>query len=99
MAERQNTGAVRLGKRFVRFGTPGRADISGVWPDGRRLEIEVKRPGNKPTQAQLDFLLLMQEQGAIAFWVDDVAKLDAILLHLKRDGRVVTTPEGKVTLL
>ena len=42
LAWRQNTGAVRIGNRFVRFGQPGCADITGVLKGGRRLEIECK---------------------------------------------------------
>jgi len=48
-AWRQNAGAMQSsykGKNyFTKFGITGQADITGILPDGRRLEIEVKRPG------------------------------------------------------
>lgn len=41
---RQNSGAVRIGKRFVRFTSiNGVSDIIGILPDGRFLAIECKR--------------------------------------------------------
>lgn len=42
---RQNTGATKIGKRFVRFGEPGTGDYAG-WckHTGRHVEIECKRP-------------------------------------------------------
>lgn len=71
---RQNTGAARYvdkrGKpRFVRFGMPGSADLTGlVLPSGRRIEIEVKAPGGKLTQAQEAFGLGIEKAGGI-YWV------------------------------
>lgn len=74
---RQNTGNFKLsgenGKsRFFRAGTPGMADISGIGPKGRRIEIECKRPGKKPTDEQRIWLDLMTVHGGIAFWADSL---------------------------
>ena len=49
---RQNTGVAAYGHRAVRFGVPGQADISGILAGGRRLELEVKRPGERTTPEQ-----------------------------------------------
>ena len=49
---RQNTGVAAYGHRAVRFGVPGQADISGIFADGRRIELEVKRPGERTTPEQ-----------------------------------------------
>ena len=66
---RQNTGAASFenkGRRqFVRFGIKGAADLTGITPDGRRLEIEVKRPGNKPTAAQIAYGQMILEYGGV----------------------------------
>ena len=75
-------------ERYVRMGHAGVADIIGVLPmarqsllDGTRstfgrfLAIEVKRPGQQPTQAQAAFLASVQMAGGLAFVatsVDDV---------------------------
>ena len=77
---RQNTGAVAMPgasrSRFIRFGVPGAADITGVHkPTGRRIEIEVKAPGKKPTEDQAEFLERMLEHGAIAFYADSLEML------------------------
>jgi len=51
VAWRNNTGAMTKQNKkthkiyFVRFGVKGQSDITGILPDGRRLEIEVKKPG------------------------------------------------------
>lgn len=50
---RQNTGAFRVGNRFVRFGTAGQADITGIGPGGVRIEIELKRPKSPGKRAGL----------------------------------------------
>jgi hypothetical protein len=44
---RANVGVGRSGGRFVRFGLPGQADISGILRGGKRLELEVKLPEGK----------------------------------------------------
>ena len=46
-AFRINSGACRVGKRFIRFGAPGLPDIIGVLPDGRFLGVETKAPAIK----------------------------------------------------
>lgn len=40
--ERQNTGAAKVGNRFIRFGWPGCPDVLGQLKDGRLLGVEVK---------------------------------------------------------
>ena len=41
-AERMNSGAAKVGTRFVRFGWPGCPDVLGQLKDGRLLGVEVK---------------------------------------------------------
>lgn len=76
-AHRMNVGAFRDGDRYVRVGFVGCSDIIGQTTDGRFLAVEVKRPGGKPTEAQVEFLGRVQRAGGVAFvaWsVDDVAR-------------------------
>lgn len=52
---RANVGVARIGTRVVRFGVPGQADLTGILPDGRRLEIEVKSPTGRQSPDQAAF--------------------------------------------
>lgn len=56
----------------VSVGTSGDADVWGHRPDGMAFYIEVKLPGEKPRQNQLDFLQAMRESGAIAGWATSI---------------------------
>jgi hypothetical protein len=71
-AVRMNTGAMQIDGRFVKFGFTGCSDVLGQMTDGRFLAVEVKRPGNKPTDEQKGFLLNVLHFGGVAFWCDSV---------------------------
>ena len=74
---RQNTGAARVGRRFVRFGVPGQADLTGILPGGRRVEIEVKSPTGRQTPDQRAFQALIERFDGLyvlARSVDDVRR-------------------------
>ena len=93
---RQNTGAFKgeyKGKRrFVRYGVTGQSDISGITlPSGRRIEIEVKRPGNKPTEDQKAWIAMIREQGGIAFWCDSLDKCMELFMRYKDVATVTVT--------
>jgi hypothetical protein len=71
--ERQNNGAFRDGKRFVRFGWPGCSDVLGQLRDGRFLAVEVKAPTGKASEAQQLFLNRVRAAGGIAFIATNAA--------------------------
>jgi hypothetical protein len=77
-AWRNNSGAVRLGKRFIRFGEVGSADVLAVIPPaGRLLAVEAKAGGNRTTPAQAAWLQLVTDAGGLALVVrsvDDLAE-------------------------
>lgn len=54
-----------------------RLDIDKLF--GRFLAIETKRPGQKPTAAQLRFLGMVQEAGGLALVAHDVTEVEAAL--------------------
>jgi len=58
---RANVGAARIGNRVVRFGIPGQADLTGILPDGRRLEVEVKSPTGRQTPSQRAFEAMIEK--------------------------------------
>ena len=81
LAWRTNTGAAKFGERFVRFGYPGVSDIIGMLKSGKLLAIEVKRPRQKPTEAQQRFLEAIGRHGGIAFVA---TSLEAVLKLLEQ---------------
>lgn len=57
----------------VMIGVHGQADVWGHRPsDGKAFYIEVKNPGEKPRNDQLDFINAMKRTGAIAGWCTSV---------------------------
>ncbi|HUT62126.1 MAG TPA: VRR-NUC domain-containing protein [Phycisphaerae bacterium] len=62
---RANCGVARIGRRTVRFGIPGQADLTGIAPDGRRLEIEVKSERGRLSDDQERFRDLIRRFGGI----------------------------------
>lgn len=81
--ERMNSGKFKLpgkdGKaQWVRFGFVGMADVTGQLKaeyGGRRLEVECKREGEKPTPEQEAFLAHVRAAGGVgilAYGIDDV---------------------------
>lgn len=58
---------VYKGNKFLKSLQVGMPDIIGVLPNGRFFSIEVKRPGGKVTDAQLDTHNAIREAGGIAF--------------------------------
>lgn len=90
---RNNTGAQLLESkdsdgvahsRFFRSGIKGSADIIGISKSykagestGRFIAVECKRPGNKPTPEQLEFLGEIRKRGGyaiVAYSIDDLIK-------------------------
>ena len=58
---------------MVNIGNPGESDIFGHRiSDGRAIYLEVKLPGEKPRQNQLDFIEAMKNSGAIAGWCTSI---------------------------
>lgn len=49
----------------VRFGVKGQWDISGILDDGRRLEIECKRPGKKLRHEQETWGRMIRRFGGV----------------------------------
>lgn len=62
---RQNTGALRVGNRLIRFGVPGQADITGILRDGRRLEIECKAAHGRQSEAQRNYQRMIEFFGGV----------------------------------
>lgn len=74
---RQNTGAAKMGTRFVRFGVPGLSDFTGwLYNRAQGLQIEVKGPNTPLTIDQASRHLLATSTGILSVVVrsfDDMA--------------------------
>lgn len=63
--ERQNTGAAKVGGRFIRFGWPGCSDLIGMMKDGRLLAVECKAKKGRLRPEQAEFLSLVCRFGGV----------------------------------
>ena len=75
LAWRMNVGGAKFGRRFVRFGVRGMADILAV-KSGRAIFVECKRHPNAPTIIQEEFLQDVREHGALSWVVYSVEELE-----------------------
>jgi len=83
--ERQNTGAAKVGGRFIKFGWRGCSDLLGQLKDGRLLAVECKRPkGGKLSSDQLNFLDIVRNHGGVAFVATN---LHDVLNNLERENQ------------
>lgn len=89
--ERMNTGAARLGRRFVRFGFPGCPDVLGQLHDGRLLAVEVKGPRGRLRPEQKVVLTRVADAGGVAFVARSLRDVVAALGPL---DRVVASPSA-----
>lgn len=74
---RANTGVAQIGRRVVRFGIPGQADLTGILPDGRRLEVEAKSVDGRQTEEQRNYQRMIERFGGVyvlARTVEDVSR-------------------------
>ncbi len=70
-AERQNSGAAKVGNRFIRFGWPGCPDVLGQLNDGRLLGVEVKAKTGRLRPEQAIFLERIRGAGGVGFVARD----------------------------
>lgn len=72
-------GAIRALREgnVIRYGVPGQADLTGILPSGKRLEIEVKSPGGRQSPEQQNFQAMVEKFGGVyvlARCVEDVRR-------------------------
>lgn len=83
--------------RWCRVESSGMADLWGVFPDGRHLELEVKRPGEWPRDDQVKWLIAMngaREDRSVAFWADNVETVKKVISYVNKGGRIVFVLDG-----
>lgn len=86
---RRNIVAYQIEDRFVRAGQKYQADLWGIDPIARHWEIETKRPGNRPTPGQLEWLKMMSSLGCVSFWADSATIAERVAEAVLQGGRIV----------
>jgi len=84
--ERMNSGATRIGTRWVKFGFVGCPDVLGQLRDGRLLGVEVKSPTGKPRPEQTIFLARIRGAGGVAFVARDLRDVRRELAVIQQEG-------------
>ena len=83
--ERMNSGAAKIGNRFVRFGWPGCPDVLGQLKDGRLLGVEVKADKGRLRPEQTIFLERIRLAGGVAFMARNCRD---VFCELEKAGRM-----------
>lgn len=85
-----NTGAMKAGRSFVRFGLPGLPDLQGwTWFNqyqGTRIAVEVKTTDGKLRENQARHIELSKKTGCIAFVARCYEDVEAELKRLGFGG-------------
>ena len=76
---RSNTGAATYQGQRVSFGVRGQADLTGILPDGRRLEIEVKSAVGTQRSEQRDFEAMIERFNGLYILARSVADVTEAL--------------------
>jgi len=72
---RNNTGMLKSGGRFVRFGKIGSGDVIGMTAKGQFISVENKSNGESVSKAQEEFACLVRLNNGIAFFVKSLDDL------------------------
>ncbi len=86
-----NSGAMKIGDRFVRFGKKGSADIIGFTSDGKFFAAEGKTGKAVLSPAQKEFKAAVEAYGGRYFlirdsWVELIKQLDNLNLAKVKNG-------------
>lgn len=81
-AHRENTGTAWINGQPVSFGYPGAADITGILPDGRRLEIETKSVTGKQSEKQKAYQVKIEANHGVYWLIRSAEELEERLRAL-----------------
>lgn len=77
--ERSQSGVFQEGNRVIRVGFVGKLDVSGFLNGGKYFEIEVKKPGKKPTEAQAARIEKVIAGGGISGCVSSIDEVSELI--------------------
>lgn len=84
-AWRQNTGAIKVEDRLIRFGVLGCSDIIGLLPNGKMFAIEAKSSKGRLSLAQKSFLDAISKNGGIAIVAKKLEDIEELILRGEYD--------------
>lgn len=96
-ARRFNVGAHATERRdrrgrkrryFIRYAFPGCSDVIGQLVSGHLMAVEVKRPGNEPTEPQRAFLIEVADAGGLAILARSVDEVRVALDQFHRERSI-----------
>lgn len=71
--------------RKIKYGKDGSADLTGIMPDGIRIEIEIKVKKDRQRESQVIFEKVIRQCNGIYFIVDDKSDIkEQLCKNLKR---------------
>jgi hypothetical protein len=79
LVERTQSGVFQDGNRYIRVGTPGKLDVTGMLVGGRYFEMEAKRPGQKPDERQALRISTIRANGGISGYFTSADEALALL--------------------
>lgn len=78
-ADRRQSGVFQDGDRYIRVGTRGVLDVSGMLKGGRYFEFEAKRPGEKPDERQCARIATVLADGGLSGYFTSAAEALALI--------------------
>jgi hypothetical protein len=79
LVERTQSGVFQDGNRYIRVGTPGKLDVTGMLVGGQYFEMEAKRPGQKPDERQALRISTIKANGGISGYFTSADEALALL--------------------
>jgi hypothetical protein len=84
--------------RYIKFGTEGECDWWLILANGRHVDLEIKRPGARPSIQQIMWMLRLNARGASAFYCDDLRILERTIGHLENGCHIYMNSDGTFDL-
>jgi hypothetical protein len=91
---------------WVKCGEPGQSDWWFILSNARHAggmgvhcEVEYKRPGAWPNQEQIYWMININKQGGIAFWVSSLLHLEMVYSHINKGGRISMNLDGTYEII
>lgn len=87
--------------RYIRYGIPGQCDWWMILPDGsgKHIDMEFKSSVGWPTNKQILWMIDINMQKGVAFWVNSLSLMETLFAHVMSGGRVEMEPDGRYRLI